>query len=137
MGVLRQGLGQGLGIVGAAIALALVSAGAGAATTLWWWVPVPNDAVVAFDREKGCPDGWRPHAESAGLFIVGVQNSPREGDPAIPFRRGAGSYKQPSESQKLAALADVANTDDVHVLQPGEMDNMPPYIALWFCTPGD
>lgn len=33
---------------------------------------VPQGAVVAFDRAKGCPGGWSEFNEGAGRFIIGV-----------------------------------------------------------------
>ena len=63
--------------------LALIASALLGAFAVWWLsVTVPLGAVVAFDREDGCPSGWRRHDFSAGRFIVGVQDSPAVSDRA-------------------------------------------------------
>ena len=37
-------------------------------------------AVVAFDRERGCPDGWEVDTGAAGRFIVGAGNATESND---------------------------------------------------------
>lgn len=33
---------------------------------------LPTDAVIAFDRQDGCPPGWTEHQDALGRFIVGA-----------------------------------------------------------------
>ena len=98
---------------------------------MWWLsVTVPRGAVVAFDLEGECPAGWRRHDNSAGRFIVGAITNPPDEDPKIGFDSRAGRYSHPTE---VVMAADRESGVSV----PADPDNMPPYIALQFCTPGN
>ena len=81
----------------------------------------PRGAVIALDRDDlsadKCPDGWEPFKRGRGRMFIGA------GDPAAASREfGFGS-----DGEKLA------NRD---LRQRGgdlPHNNMPPYIALYFC----
>lgn len=94
--------------------------------------PSPDGAVIAFDREE-CPPGWRPHDASAGLFLVGVGSNPAHPDLDFPFGVRGGS---PGQDSELRRFADTPSGPGLFV-HTEETDNLPPYIALRFCTPGD
>ena len=112
-------------IVGGAGLLGLAAAG-------WWFYlkpyivkeigGAPRGAVIALDRDDlsadKCPDGWEPFKRGRGRMFIGA------GDPAAASREfGFGS-----DGEKLA------NRD---LRQRGgdlPHNNMPPYIALYFCN---
>ena len=132
MGTLKQALTQGLGLVIGAILLAAISGVGGAVAARWGAVTVPRGAVVAFDLEGACPDGWRPHELSAGRFIRGVDSNP-ERNPATLFR-GEGGGRNLDGVQYKFLTADSGITAFVYAKEP---DRLPPYITLQFCTPGN
>ena len=140
--IVEQGVGTVFGTVfGTLLVLTLTAIGGligGAVAAAWTFTEVPANAVIAFDREGGCPSGWRPHSESGGRFIVGTIGNTPVNDPPLPYGSPpGGSYSQPSRLVKLPdpATTAVALTEDALVLVPGPTDNMPPYVPLWFCTP--
>ena len=70
----------------------------------------PAGAIMAFDIESGCPDGWSPFVDGLGRFIIGA------GDPAsgrqakdgtsaskvhLPFRATGGAFGHRITSEEL------------------------------------
>ena len=127
----------------AAVLLLIAGGVAGSVVTLWMSVTVPSGAVIAFDLEEGCPDGWRLHDNSAGRAIVGVSTQPPRGERRIDFRDREGSHEHvisdptPLHADELGTLLRPAPTSPrgMPLLRRDTIDNMPPFIGLWFCTP--
>ena len=118
---------------------------------------VPAGAVVAFDLDR-CPDGWAVHDDAAGRFVVGVGGEYGLGDTGglaevvlkieqmpshlhrNPVRRDGDAPPAPYRLETAgqgAAYGGRHNrpTEAVGGGQPH--NNMPPYVALRFCTKVD
>ena len=119
---------------------------------------VPAGAVVAFDLDR-CPDGWVIHDDAAGRFVIGTGGVPQLGRGDIGGRARvvltinempAHSHQNPvlsttgdSASYRLREGGGPATFGGEHARptqvvggdQPHE--NMPPYVALRFCTKVD
>lgn len=113
---------------------------------------IPSGAVVAFDRPS-CPTGWVPFLEGEGRMIVGATSE--RGDPEFIWQRTGGeksvvlsSDNLPPHSHSISGHAGVgfkagsriyARDDDNRAMNTGvtgqsrPINNMPPYIALYFC----
>ena len=68
---------------------------------------IPLGAVVAFDRDNGCPAGWTEHQAAAGRFIVGVGRH--------------SEYNVYGNDVTWKAVGDTGGTDQVRL----EIDHMP------------
>lgn len=58
--------------------------------------PFPADAIVAFDRPGGCPDGWTQIEEAQGRIIVGVgtlSGDENEERPEYRYRHDGGEHE--------------------------------------------
>ena len=124
---------------------------------------IPSGAVIAFDRPSGCPEGWTEFTDGGGRFIIGVDGAKYKlpyvagrpeyqmgGEEAhtltveeMPIhahrikrtsRSGGGvsgvfvdwNYMgEPNDKGAVDGTADNGGS------QPH--NNMPPYIALYFC----
>jgi len=98
-------------------------------------VTVPPGAVVAFDLDGECPDGWRPHDLTAGRFVRGVDSNP-ERTPAVLFRGQGGGRSLKGDQYTLlpSPPGETGITAFVYAMEP---DRLPPYVTLQFCTPDD
>ncbi|MEC9264436.1 MAG: hypothetical protein VX464_00150 [Pseudomonadota bacterium] len=113
---------------------------------------LPRGAVIAFDLPTGCPEGWTEHPETKDRFVLGAGSTYR-------YRQTGGESKvrltisnMPKHDHNLVATIDhgALNWDGKH---PGPLNypakekaddqwkegesephnNMPPYVALYFC----
>ena len=123
---------------------------------------LPQGAIVAFNREEECPPGWQEYKDGEGRFIVGVgrhtlhdeygqevtelvfgeKNGGRTHKLSIPempkhthtykFSSGYNSPKHTDSSSDEFGMKDRENMTGA---AGGNMphNNMPPYIALYFC----
>ena len=107
----------------------------------------PGGAVLAFDLPDGCPEGWVAHPDSRGRFIVGVGD--QKGLTAKPFHQIGGAEEHKLTSKEIPWLSGTVvaanlNEGDKFVwdLQRNGREfqdntephnNMPPFIALYFC----
>ena len=120
---------------------------------------VSSGAVIAFDREDGCPEGWKEHQDARGRFIVGVGS---QYEVAVKKFRETGGTDQvelktehmPSHRHQLPVRSRNDRYRILNVMQHTDTrgrvetdvrrftdwegegkphDNMPPYIALYFC----
>ena len=140
--ILKQAAGSAAGTLLTMSVVSVVSAIVGGAVALWLWTPVPSGAVVAFDLEE-CPDGWRRYVNADGRVIVGVQNQPASGERHISIR-DRGGFLQHDLSEPTPLHSDYTRgppsstpegPQGIPWLLKDRIDNMPPYIGLWFCTP--
>lgn len=128
-------------------------------TTLGSGSGLPLGAVVAFNRAGGCPPGWSEVRELAGRFILGAGDGYRYneigGEVEVfltidDMPAHAHSTVTPDYSFTVNAVGgnrrmlDEAGTgssmveSDTHTASTGggaPHNNMPPYIALFWCTP--
>ena len=132
---LKQVLTSGVGIAIGALLVAGASAALGALGAMWMAVTVPPGAVVAFDLDGECPDGWRPHDLTAGRFIRGVDSNP-ERTPAVLFR-GQGGGRSLEGDQYTLLPSPPGETGITAFVFAKEPDRLPPYVTLQFCTPDD
>ena len=113
---------------------------------------LPGDAVVAFEGK--CPEGWSPYSKAEGRFILGVGKGPlkkavfREepgGEEEVTLtvdgmpehRHGlyfAGAYlKAGNTEQAIHGNPESLNVTTEPAGRGQPHNNMPPYIALYFC----
>lgn len=125
---------------------------------------IPVGAVMAFDLSTGCPDAWSPVSDLAGRVIVGAhtdrtaefgyraiggEERHKLTDKEMPrHAHGKGReyfYTHSTESPDRFVLKSDAgnensigfNKDFLYNKGSGEPhNNMPPYIALYFCKKG-
>lgn len=120
---------------------------------------IPAGAVVAFDRPDGCPeDGWTAFTGGAGRFIIGVDGTAYK----LPYVAGKPEYQTGGEEKvtltgeqmpphihsidlrrdnyaKANHQSALMNVNGVSGSFRGAENakkphnNMPPYIALYFC----
>lgn len=125
-------------------------------------VNLPTGAVVAFDRTDGCPSGWRQYGKATGRFIVGTASDLRTGDTGgsrehvltveempehdhdVPWHQAGGSRLPARTSldddprRLLDAYRWDTNSRRLSVEKRGQgqpHNNMPPFLALQYCTP--
>lgn len=119
---------------------------------------VPAGAVIAFDREDGCPSGWRDMGKDwRGRMIVAAASSEND---TYSFGRTGGAEvhvltedEMPKHEHAIGALSGTefpwfgpSNSHPIPTndAPPGQSfdwssgeghphNNMPPYIALYFC----
>ena len=121
---------------------------------------VPSGAVAAFDLVKGCPSGWSEFKLAAGRFILGVGAGNEDENGDFLTRRGiseAGGEEEVTLTKEqmprhghgmvgeLPSREFITGKtpDTVPTSTPGSElwlegedqphNNMPPYIALYFC----
>ncbi len=122
---------------------------------------IPSDAIIAFDRREGCPPGWEPFSAANGRTIIGAATAEYSHLSKLqkrPFRATGGSEEHtlvveeiPRHNHDLRGLLDGGplpwghNTKHfVPIVQASVKydwyngggkphNNMPPYIALFFC----
>ena len=88
----------------------------------------PSGAIMAFDIDTGCPEGWSPFADGIGRVIVGAGNPARggfahdEGGAEIPiqsFRSAGGTATHRLSLDELPAHAHGGKgLQDYHVVNP-------------------
>lgn len=115
---------------------------------------VPAGVVVAFDSPNGCPRGWKEFEAARGRTILGANASRTHGYTARPFGNVGG------EEEHLLTINEMPSHDHggiwggdgkkagmnnsyayhaqgyVRISSEGggqPHNNMPPYIALYFC----
>lgn len=121
----------------------------------------PEGAVIAFDREDGCPRGWSEFEDARGRMILGANKNRTHGYVLRPFRGVGGeevhtlTVKELPKHDHSAGLFFSTNVDAnrarpmatpnggqpiYQVSKPTSTagggqphNNMPPYIALFFC----
>ena len=122
----------------------------------------PNDAIVAFDREEGCPEGWEKYSDGSGRFIVGVGRhtehdlygnkvkklkfkekeghrthrlSAEEMPPHHHMYEFSSGERSPGHPDKTPEEFGVKDKKEKTTEAGGKKphNNMPPYIALHFC----
>lgn len=122
---------------------------------------IASGTVVAFDLPNGCPDGWTEFADAAGRVIIGQGSGmvDENGQPLMSrkYREHGGEEKHtltvaemPSHQHSVyqhagyhggdvegASAGDARTMVHAAVSGPtggGEAhNNMPPYVALYFC----
>ena len=118
-----------------------------------------SGAVIAFDRPGGCPTGWSDFKDAAGKVIIGVgEGSLKEKLASRKYRAEGGEEKHKLTSLETPKHVHYLNIkseefriakgrDKRNLMVPdkttGEAtksagagkhhNNMPPYIALYFC----
>ena len=121
--------------------------------------PIPNDAVVAFASPRGCPQGWTEFADATGRVVIGQGQG--AGLTSRSYRAIGGQERVTlTEAEMPAHTHTVSHSGSgnpnamggflVSRIGPDEMEaegetnpigggqpheNMPPFIALYFCTP--
>ena len=121
---------------------------------------LPSSAVVAFDLPNGCPDGWTEFADAAGRTIIGQGSGMDDGNgKPLTGRKYRGHGGEEKVKLTVAEMpthghsgvtavgsynaAHLATQDSQNLPQArGSIgasgsskphNNMPPYIALYFC----
>jgi len=122
---------------------------------------IPSGTVVAFDLADGCPSGWKNFEVAAGRFIIGVDGNKYKlpyvaGEPE--YVRGGEDVvtlspnEMPSHNHTLDGVFSLWNEGSSRDTTSGTgvfhakttrtlgltgggqpHNNMPPYIALYFC----
>lgn len=142
-GITKRVLESVIGKILAALIILVAGGVSGAVATACLAIPVPPGAVIAFDIEEGCPDGWRVHDRASGRVIAGVLTHPPDGERRIEFNDRDGEPEHVISSPTTIHAGDVALRLKPSATMPTGMprvisekiDNMPPFIGLWFCTP--
>jgi len=118
---------------------------------------IPRDAVIAFDTPRGCPPGWSRFEQADGRFVLGVNDEkPRDDGPrarSILYRttggeemvtltpeqmpvhkhRGPAAYVGAARTGRGDGAYGNASGDTTNAGGSRPHNNMPPYVALYFC----
>lgn len=118
---------------------------------------VPRGGVMAFSRSDGCPSGWSEFEESQGRFIIGVDRSkfrlPFEGGKPVYQTGGSPTHTLTEDEMprhrhpvRYGPGAELGQGPILYLLAKGGLEsatayvggasphnNMPPFIALYYC----
>lgn len=121
---------------------------------------VPVGAVIAFDRPNGCPRGWSEFEDARGRTVLGANAERTHGYTARKFREIGGEEDVALTVEEMPNHKHSIQTPYIHgpgtvfgavkgkprapyfqgqtLLSDGGQphNNMPPYIALYFCKKG-
>ena len=101
---------------------------------------VPQEAVIAFDAGKGCPEGWSEYKPAQGAFIIGYQEKePVSRDESDLLKLDIGQEELEvgkSGSFAIGTVTDPGGISDRSVINPDPplaSINSIPAVALRFC----
>lgn len=127
------------------------------------WRDREAGAVIAFDRSTGCPDGWTDMSgKLLGRVIIGASGDPNH---KFGFGKEGGEEEVVLRNEELPAhrhplpvngrtfvrsnSGNIAGANEIDPTSPNKAsvppdpnsegqahNNMPPYIALYFCKKG-